>query len=62
MGRNMPRHRKYDYKHDYPVTIFFQVPLYLKRDFDDLSLSQRQINDIFTKFLKEYVEKNRKND
>jgi hypothetical protein len=55
----MPNKRKYDYLKDYPVTFFLRISPVLKNELLQL-LSKKEINDLLTTFLTNYVENNRK--
>lgn len=55
----MPRPRKYDYSKDYPDTLFISVPIELKNKVKEV-LTKKELNDLITKFLSNYVENIRK--
>jgi hypothetical protein len=57
--KRMPRPRKYDYQVDYPDTLFIKLPMNVKKELKEM-LSQKEINDLITSFLTEFVENNRK--
>ena len=57
----MPRPRKYDYQKDIPETLFIQVPLYLKKELEQI-MTKKELNDLVSKFLSEYVKNSKKND
>lgn len=54
----MPRPRKYDYQKDLPETIFITVPLNLKQELSKM-MTNKELSDIVSNFLLDYVEKNR---
>lgn len=57
----MPRPRKYNYKTDYPTTLFIKIPMNLKKELNEI-MSKKEINDLLTKFLTKYVENSKKID
>jgi len=58
-GDMLPRHRKYNYDDDLPVTLFVTVPVRLLNILkDDLQLSNDDISKIVVDFLEKYIEKN----
>ena len=42
-GVDMPRPRKYDYKKDYPVRLFINVPIKFMNMLENLGFSQKDI-------------------
>lgn len=56
----MPRPRKYDYQRDLPDTLFISVPLYLKKEIQEI-LTKKELNDLISTFLSDYVENSKKN-
>lgn len=58
----MPRPRKYDYKKDYPVTLFVKVPVVLMNQIQDIGIKEDKLNEEIVTFISQLVEKNRKID